>query len=94
MRTVLTLYYYDELNYSEIAEVLAVTVSRISQIHSAAMSKMRQRLRPHDLVEKTNGVKSTQKTETVPQSPRIVGPPSTGPPYSNILESLEFLTKP
>ncbi len=44
MRSVLTLYYYDELNYAEIAQVLGVTVSRVSQIHSAALLKMRARL--------------------------------------------------
>lgn len=93
MRTVLTLYYYDELNYSEIAEVLGVTVSRISQIHSGAMSKMRQRLKPHELVETPTKLPSTQETETVPQSPRIIGPPSTGPPYSNAVDSMDLSTK-
>lgn len=45
MRIVLTLYYYDELNYAEIAEVLGVTVSRTSQIHTAAIAKLKLRLR-------------------------------------------------
>lgn len=40
-RTVMELYYYSELTYKEIAEVLEVTESRISQIHSKAISKLR-----------------------------------------------------
>jgi len=40
-RTVLSLYYYEELNLKEIAEVLHVTESRISQIRSQAIRRLR-----------------------------------------------------
>jgi RNA polymerase sigma factor for flagellar operon FliA len=46
-RTVLSLYYYEELNLKEIAEVLHVTESRVSQIRSQAI----RRLREHSTVE-------------------------------------------
>lgn len=40
-RQVLELYYYSELTYKEIAAVLSVTESRISQIHTKAIGKLR-----------------------------------------------------
>ncbi len=40
-RTVLTLFYYDGLTPKEIAAVLGVTVSRISQLHSRAVLRLR-----------------------------------------------------
>jgi RNA polymerase sigma factor for flagellar operon FliA len=40
-RLVITLYYYENLNLKEIGAVLEVTESRVSQIHSAAISKLR-----------------------------------------------------
>jgi RNA polymerase sigma factor FliA len=43
-RVVLTLYYYEELNLRQIAEVLHVTESRISQIRSQALRRMRTHL--------------------------------------------------
>lgn len=43
-RTVLALYYYEELNQQQIAEVLHVTESRISQIRSQALRRLRQRM--------------------------------------------------
>jgi RNA polymerase sigma factor for flagellar operon FliA len=42
--TVLALYYYEELNLRQIAQVLRVTESRVSQIRSAALKRLRQRL--------------------------------------------------
>lgn len=44
-RMVVSLYYYENLKLKEIAEVLGVTESRVSQIHSQAMLKMRNRLK-------------------------------------------------
>lgn len=41
---VLQLYYVDELNVYEIAEVLSVTTGRVSQIKSAAVSKLRDEI--------------------------------------------------
>jgi RNA polymerase sigma factor for flagellar operon FliA len=44
-RTVLSLYYYEELTMREIGAVLEVSESRVSQIHSAAVLRIRSRLR-------------------------------------------------
>jgi RNA polymerase sigma factor FliA len=43
-RTVLALYYYEELKLHEIATILALTESRVSQIRSKALSKLRTEL--------------------------------------------------
>jgi RNA polymerase sigma factor for flagellar operon FliA len=43
-RTVLALYYYEELTLLEIAEILHVTESRISQIRSQALRRLRELL--------------------------------------------------
>jgi RNA polymerase sigma factor for flagellar operon FliA len=43
-RLVISLYYYDEMTYREIAEILSLTESRISQIHSKAIAKLKIRL--------------------------------------------------
>jgi RNA polymerase sigma factor for flagellar operon FliA len=44
---VISLYYYDELTLKEIAKVLGLTESRISQIHSETIIKLRAKLRAH-----------------------------------------------
>jgi RNA polymerase sigma factor for flagellar operon FliA len=44
-RQVITLYYYDELTLKEIGEVLALSESRICQIHRAAVRKLKQYLK-------------------------------------------------
>ncbi len=46
---VLTLYYTEELNLKEIGEVLGVSESRISQIHSQAMLKLQSKIKEFDL---------------------------------------------
>ena len=43
-RLVITLYYYEGLLLKEIADILQVTESRVSQIHSKVLSKMRTKL--------------------------------------------------
>ncbi len=43
-RIVISLYYYEELKLREIAFVLGLTVPRVSQIHSKALSKLKQRV--------------------------------------------------
>ena len=45
-RTVLSLYYLEELKLREIAEVLELSASRISQIRTEALAKLRRRLAP------------------------------------------------
>jgi RNA polymerase sigma factor for flagellar operon FliA len=46
-RMVLTLYYYEELTMREVGAVMGVGESRISQLHSAAMARLRTALRAH-----------------------------------------------
>jgi len=40
-RTVISLFYYEELSLSEIAEVMSLSPSRISQLHSKAILRLR-----------------------------------------------------
>jgi RNA polymerase sigma factor for flagellar operon FliA len=44
-RTVLSLYYYEQLTMKEIGAVLEVSESRVSQVHRAAVHRVRARLR-------------------------------------------------
>jgi RNA polymerase sigma factor for flagellar operon FliA len=44
-KLVLSLYYYEDLNLKEIGKILDVTESRVSQLHTQAVQKMRQRLK-------------------------------------------------
>ncbi|CAN5905076.1 RNA polymerase sigma factor WhiG [soil metagenome] len=44
-KVVLTLYYFENLTLGQIGEVLAVTESRVSQIHAKAVLQLRSRLR-------------------------------------------------
>ena len=43
-RTAMALYYYEELNQRQIAEVMHLTESRVSQIRSQALQRLRSRL--------------------------------------------------
>ena len=43
-KLVITLYYYEDLTLREIGEVLGVTESRISQLHTKAILRMKGRL--------------------------------------------------
>jgi RNA polymerase sigma factor for flagellar operon FliA len=44
-RLVLSLYYYEDLNLKEIGQVLDVTESRVSQLHTQAIIKLRAKLK-------------------------------------------------
>ena len=46
-RLVLSLYYYEDLNLKEIGQVLNVTESRVSQLHTQAVMKLKHKLQ-HD----------------------------------------------
>lgn len=46
-RLVLSLYYYEDLNLKEIGEVLDVTESRVSQLHTQAIVWLRRKLKSH-----------------------------------------------
>jgi RNA polymerase sigma factor for flagellar operon FliA len=54
---VMALYYYEELTLKEIARVLRVTESRISQIHSKAILRLRAKLKSYD-----HGIPSRSET--------------------------------
>lgn len=43
-RLVITLYYYEELNFKEIGEVLKISESRVCQIHGQVLKELRQKL--------------------------------------------------
>jgi RNA polymerase sigma factor for flagellar operon FliA len=41
---ILSLYYYEELTMKEVSKIVGIAVSRVSQIHAAAMVKLRASL--------------------------------------------------
>jgi RNA polymerase sigma factor for flagellar operon FliA len=41
-RLIVSLYYYEELKFKEIAVILGITASRVSQLHSKALMKMKK----------------------------------------------------
>jgi RNA polymerase sigma factor for flagellar operon FliA len=43
-RLILSLYYYEGLNYREIADILNITVSRVSQIHTKILKILKKKL--------------------------------------------------
>ena len=43
-RKVIELYYYEELTLKEISKVLDVSESRVSQLHTKALMKMRKKM--------------------------------------------------
>ena len=54
-RLVMSLYYYEELTLKEIAKVLDLTESRISQIHSKAIIKLRVKLKSYHEISSESG---------------------------------------
>lgn len=44
-KLVLSLYYYEDLNLKEIGRIMDVTESRVSQLHTQAVTKLRQKLK-------------------------------------------------
>jgi RNA polymerase sigma factor for flagellar operon FliA len=44
-KLVIALYYYEELTLKEIGEVMSISESRVSQIHTRAVSKLRGMVR-------------------------------------------------
>ena len=50
-RLVVSLYYLDELTMKETGKVLDITESRVSQIHSQAIRRLRAKLRKEKLIE-------------------------------------------
>ncbi len=50
-RLVVSMYYSDEMTMKEIGQVLGITESRVSQIHSQAVIHLRSKLRKDGLLE-------------------------------------------
>ena len=50
-KLVIALYYYENLTLREIGEVLGVTESRVSQLHTKAVLRLKSRLHPEVLEE-------------------------------------------
>ncbi len=50
-KLVISLYYMDELTMKEAGKVLGITESRVSQIHSQAISRLRNHLRKRSLID-------------------------------------------
>jgi RNA polymerase sigma factor for flagellar operon FliA len=48
-KVVIALYYYENLTLREIGEVLGVTESRASQLHTKAVLRLRARISPDDV---------------------------------------------
>lgn len=78
-RMVLTLYYYEELTMKEIGMTLGVVESRVSQIHSSAVVRLRASLaglRPESAAKKVAAVKTAVAASTpavrksIPAMPR------------------------
>ena len=46
-RRVIELYYYDDLTLKEISQVLSVSESRVSQLHTKALIKMKKVMGPY-----------------------------------------------
>ena len=44
---IITFYYYEEMTLKEIAQVLDVSESRVSQLHTRALKKMKDKLGPY-----------------------------------------------
>ncbi len=53
-RLIISLYYFENLNYKEIAEIIDITVSRVSQIHSKVIKELKS-IFDAKYGEKTNG---------------------------------------
>ena len=43
-RSVVVLYYYEDMTLKEISKILEVSESRISQLHTKALNKMRKKM--------------------------------------------------
>ncbi len=48
-RLIITLYYFENLNYREISKILDISVSRISQIHSRVLQSLKEKLEEIDV---------------------------------------------
>ncbi|MCR4417006.1 MAG: sigma-70 family RNA polymerase sigma factor [Ignavibacteria bacterium] len=44
-KLVITLYYFEEMNYQEIADLMNISVSRVSQLHTEVINRLRKKLK-------------------------------------------------
>ena len=51
-RTVIALYYYDNLTLREIGDILGVTESRVSQLHTKAVIRLKSKMRSAQIIQK------------------------------------------
>lgn len=49
-KKVITLYYFEELTLKEISSILEVSESRVSQIHTKGVSRLRMKLEKHNII--------------------------------------------
>lgn len=70
---VLVLYYYEELTLKEIGEILDVTESRVCQIHTKAILRLKGKIQRHEgkssigqITKEIKGRQDTDEAETVP----------------------------
>ncbi|MBI2817067.1 MAG: FliA/WhiG family RNA polymerase sigma factor [Acidobacteria bacterium] len=79
-RMVLSLYYYEQLTMQEIADVMGVRQARISQIHTQAISRLRNRIRGALRGRRTPGIPggaAPQPTAQANRLRRLANRPST-----------------
>ena len=69
-RQVMQLYYHGELNMKQIAQILNVHESRVSQVHSLALRRLRKILTDGKQALKT-GLSRQQKTSCQPRPPKL-----------------------
>jgi RNA polymerase sigma factor for flagellar operon FliA len=64
-RQVLGLYYFDELTMKEVGATLGITESRVSQIHSLALIRLRTRIQEL-LQARTSGASQSDSSQAAP----------------------------
>lgn len=78
-REVLALYHFQELTMKEVGEVLRIGESRVSQIHSAALSRLRSKLLEIVAKPPQGQIKATQRTDVATQrKPPLIAAAKTG----------------
>ena len=75
-KLVLSLYYYEELTFKEIGQVMSLTESRVCQIHARAVYLLKASMRPREgestAVSKRSGRRDARKNDPIPPENRKV----------------------
>src|SRR5690349_4680150 len=71
-RQVLALYHFEELTMKEVGEVMGIGESRVSQIHTAALLRLRVRMR--EMLDARSGAAAGRKAvgAPVPRSSKVL----------------------